>query len=75
MTNENLAEPQDSYLKVGDKVEIKNKFDGDWSGGYVISKIDGDHYYVTRSSEEVEIPYYFTQDHIRKSKKRSMWWI
>jgi hypothetical protein len=75
-----LYESNEISLKIGDKVEIKNKFDGDWSRGYIISRVDtsstGDEiFYVKRAAEIHEIPQHFTSDHIRKAKKKNMWWI
>ncbi len=79
-TNEDLIKPNEPDFKVGDKVEIKNKFDGDWSSGYIISTITTSQtgetlFFVKRASEDIEISQHFFLDHIRKSKKKNMWWI
>lgn len=57
------AHPAGSALRAGDRVEVRNRFDGSWSPGFVISGVlssSGElRYRIKRLSDGTELPVTF----------------
>ena len=60
---------------VGTKVEIRNRFDGRWTKGFVVEAADPEEgYRVRRVSDNSVLPVAFAPDEVRE-RKRDMWWV
>ena len=64
-------------LNVGDKVEVRRRFDAQWAGGSRWSRSRTTPCGVRRTSDGVELPAEFAPDDIRKAHKRAndFWWM
>lgn len=63
-------------LPTGTGVEVRNGFDGAWSGGFEVAAHEGDGYRILRCSDGTVLPRRFTTDEVRRTRNRSsMWWI
>jgi hypothetical protein len=47
-------------LRVGARVEVRNRFDGSWSAGFEVS---------------AERPAHSAPDDVRREPRTSMWWV
>ena len=57
----------------GRKVEVRNRFDGSWSGGFeVVEEVDGS-YRVRRRSDGAVLPGVFRGDELRPEGRRGRW--
>jgi hypothetical protein len=61
-------------LTPGTRVEVRNRLDGDWSRGFVIIDGDARGYRLRRLSDGGELPLAFTDDEVRKERRRGTWW-
>jgi hypothetical protein len=68
-------------VRVGAKVEVRNRFDGRWSHGFVITEVigpdadtDGPRFRVARRSDATMLPSDFAVDEIREERRRKTWW-
>jgi hypothetical protein len=60
-------------LRPGRKVEVRNRFDGSWSGGFeVVEEVDGG-YRVGRRSDGAVLPGVFGGDELRPEGRRGRW--
>ena len=65
-------------LSVGDRVEVRRRFDAQWARGFEIVEItDADTIRVMRVSDGEVLPAEFEANDIRKAHKRSndFWWM
>lgn len=64
-------------LQEGDRVEVRRRFDAQWSKGFEISGVDADgRLRLRRLSDGDVLPVPFDVDDVRKERRRgSMWWI
>ena len=62
-------------LRVGSRVEVRNRFDGSWSSGFEVSGLVDDGYRIRRRSDGSELPAEFDADDVRRERRTSMWWI
>lgn len=64
-------------LSVGDKVEVRRRFDAQWARGFEVVEITDAGIRVRRTSDGVELPAEFAPDDIRKAHKRAndFWWM
>ena len=63
-------------LAEGDKVEVRNHFDGQWARGFEVIEANELGFRVRRLSDGEELPVAFAVDEVRAERKRSsMWWI
>jgi hypothetical protein len=46
-------------------VEVRNHFISSWSGGFEVSRVEGDGYRLRRVSDNVELPATFSPDDVR----------
>ena len=63
-------------LTIGDRVEVRNRFDAQWARGFEVVEADDDGVRVKRLSDGEVLPVVFSGDDVRPERKRSsMWWI
>lgn len=62
-------------LATGTRVEVRNGFDRSWSNGFVVIGHTAGGYRLRRRSDDVELPGTFTEDDVRRERKRSTWWV
>jgi hypothetical protein len=62
-------------LRVGSRVEVRNRFDGSWSPGFEVSALVDDGYRIRRRSDGSELPAEFDADDVRRERRTSMWWV
>ena len=62
-------------VRVGSRVEVRNRFDGTWSPGFEVSAVVDDGYRVRRRGDRSELPAEFQADDVRRERRRPMWWI
>ena len=65
-------------LSVGDRVEVRRRFDAQWARGFEIVEItEADTIRVMRVSDGEVLPAEFEANDIRKAHKRSndFWWM
>ena len=64
-------------LEVGDKVEVRRRFDSQWARGFEIVDVTDDGYTVKRMSDGEVLPVRFAPDDIREARKRAndFWWM
>ena len=65
-------------MKVGTRVEVRNRFDAHWSRGFeivdVLSEPPPPQYRVRRRSDGNVLPAEFVGDDLREERRRSTWW-
>lgn len=76
-TTEANFTPARKHLEAGDKVEVKDHFEGSWARGFEIIEVDlsSGSLTIARSSDHSILPKKFQLDEVRKEKRRSMWWV
>ena len=64
-------------LREGDRVEVRRRFDAQWSHGFEVIGLDEDgRVRIRRLSDGEELPIWFGADDVRKeSRRNSMWWM
>ena len=66
-------------MQKGDRVEVRSRFQREWSRGFEISEVvDGDsiRYRVKRRHDEALLPSLFAEDEVRaEHRKRETWWV
>jgi hypothetical protein len=63
-------------VAIGDRVEIRKRFDAQWAHGFEVIAVDGDRVQVKRLSDGDVLPVTFAPEDVRPERKRgSMWWI
>lgn len=62
-------------LHPGDRVEVRDGFEGHWQRGFVVVERRADGYRVRRVSDDVVLPRVIADPAIRPERRRSMWWI
>jgi hypothetical protein len=64
-------------LQVGDKVEVRRRFDSQWARGFEIVEVTDGGYRVKRLSDGEVLPVLFEHDDVREARKRAneFWWM
>ena len=64
-------------LEVGDKVEVRRRFDSQWARGFEIVDVDDNGVQVKRTSDGEVLPVRFAMDDVRAAHKRAndFWWM
>jgi hypothetical protein len=63
-------------LAVGTKVDVRNRFDGSWAPGFVVTGVDDEgRYRITRQSDGDVLPSTFDRDDVRRERRRQTWWV
>ena len=63
-----------SELNVGERVEVRRRFDARWARGFEVAEVTATGYRVRRLSDKQILPVEFTEDDLRPERKRGMWW-
>lgn len=71
-----LSDPRTEALAPGTRVEVRNRFDDAWSGGFEVLAPDDDGYRIRRLSDGSELPITIAADDVRpeRRRRRNMWW-
>lgn len=67
-TNESVFEPG---LASGARVEVRNHFDGSWSGGFQVEEMVAEGYSLRRLSDHTVLPRPFTPEDVRLDLRRA----
>ena len=64
-------------LEVGDRVEVRRRFDAQWARGFEIVELTPNGFRVRRESDGEVLPVEFTQDEVRRAHRRNndFWWM
>lgn len=66
-------------MLVGDRVEVRSRFDQRWSRGFQIAdilEVNGRlQFQIQRRSDNSLLPTLFTSEEVREEKKRETWWL
>jgi hypothetical protein len=64
-------------LEVGDKVEVRRRFDAQWSRGFEIVSVSDEGYTLKRMSDGEVLPVTFSPDDVREARRRAndFWWM
>lgn len=66
-------------MLVGDRVEVRSRFDQRWSRGFLIAdilEVNGRlQFQIQRRSDNSLLPTLFTSEEVREEKKRETWWL
>jgi hypothetical protein len=66
-------------VRVGTRVEVRNRFDSRWSKGFEVAaiekEIDGVRVQLRRRSDGALLPAWFTPDELREERRRETWWV
>jgi len=75
MSEAALADPPTRpALESGTAVEVRDRFEGRWSGGFEVDRLDGDRYVIRRLSDASLLPVTFSRDDVRRERTRQTWW-
>jgi hypothetical protein len=70
-----VIDPDDDFLEHGARVEVRQRFDGKWSKGFVVESANDEGYTVRRELDGVVLPERFPPDDVRYEKRhRLLWW-
>jgi hypothetical protein len=65
----------DTLLLEGTPVDVRNRFVGSWSHGFVIAERVEGGYRVRRLSDDSVLPDVFTSEDVRSERrKQGLWW-
>lgn len=64
-------------LAVGERVEVRRRFDSQWSRGFEVVEVTATGYRLRRTSDNEVLPIEFPPDDVRPAHKRSndFWWM
>ena len=67
----------DDQLSAGDKVEVRSRFNAQWSRGFEVVDVTDNGYRVRRTSDGEILPVEFGEDDVRAARKRAndFWWM
>jgi hypothetical protein len=75
MTVVAMVDATERTLIEGSHVEVRNRFDGRWTRGFVVAEVvDGGGYRIRRTSDDQLLPSVFTKDEVRREHRRGQWW-
>jgi len=62
-------------LEEGTRVDVRDRFEGRWTNGFVVAEATGDTYRLRRLSDDSVLPGYFAHDSVRRERRRrGTWW-
>jgi len=65
----------EELMKPGTRVEVRSRFDQRWGRGFEIAEVEGEGYRIRRLSDGEVLPVLFTDEDVRKErKKQGLWW-
>ena len=64
-------------LEIGDRVEVRRRFDAQWARGFEIVAISDNGYRVKRESDGEVLPADFSDEEVRPAHRRhnDFWWM
>ena len=64
-------------LEVGDRVEVRRRFDAQWARGFEVVEVTANGYRVRRESDGEVLPAEFSEEDLRRAHKRNndFWWM
>jgi hypothetical protein len=65
---------RETLLAPGTRVDLRKRLDGEWARGFEVVASTPEGYRVRRLSDGGELPLLFSDDDVRKEKKRGTWW-
>lgn len=75
MTVMAMVEASERTLTPGSHVEVRNRFDGRWTRGFVVDEVLADGgYRIRRTSDDQLLPSTFSSDEVRREHRRGQWW-
>jgi hypothetical protein len=74
MTVVTMVEQHERVLASGTPIEVRNRFDGRWTRGFVVDEVVDGGYRIRRLSDEQLLPSVFTSDEVRREHRRGTWW-
>ena len=69
-----VGSPAGRHLKPGSRVEVRRRFDGEWSRGFEIAEVGPSGYRVLRLSDRSLLPVEFAFEEIRRERRQGLWW-
>lgn len=62
-------------LEAGTRVDVRDRFQGRWTHGFVVAEANEDTYRLRRLSDDSILPGYFAHDSVRRERgRRGTWW-
>ena len=61
-------------ISPGRRVEVRNRYDQRWTGGFEVLQIRDDKYVLRRLSDGAVLPTTFSPDEVRKERRPGLWW-
>ncbi len=70
------GQPTGEGIAVGDRVEVRRRFDEEWVSGFEVAEAVDGGYTVRRRSDGEVLPAVFPADAVRaeRRRRRAMWW-
>jgi hypothetical protein len=71
------AEPGEVHklLDEGTRVDVRDRFQGRWTHGFVVAEATPDAYRLRRLSDDSVLPGHFAHDSVRRERRRrGTWW-
>jgi len=67
----------DEELSPGDKIEVRSRFNSQWSRGFEVVEVTDGGYRIRRASDGEVLPVEFAPDDVRRARKRAndFWWM
>ena len=62
-------------LSVGDKVEVRRRFDSQWARGFEVVEVTDAGIRVRRVSDGSLLPVPLPLDDVRRERRRETWWV
>jgi hypothetical protein len=74
MTVVTMVDASERTLVEGSHVEVRNRFDGRWTRGFLVHEVLDDGYRIRRTSDDQLLPSVFSVDEVRREHRRGQWW-
>jgi hypothetical protein len=59
--------------RVGTKVEVRTRFDGTWTRGFIVAGVADDGYRIKRVNDGTVLPSVFRDEEVRQERHRATW--
>jgi hypothetical protein len=69
------TEASSRRFPTGTRVEVRSRFDGEWTSGFEVAEVTDEGYRIRRLSDGTVLPSAFTGDDVRRERRRETWWI
>ena len=75
MTDDDILGDPTRRLLAGIRVEVRSRFEQQWTKGFEVVGVASDGYIVRRLSDGEELPVRFSRDEVRRERKSGNWWF